>query len=237
MTSRVNRLGQPIGPDVPGWTQAKPVEKVPLTGRYVDVVPLRHDHGPGLFAAFQTDPEGRVWTYMPIGPFPGEAAIDAWLSRCVQSADPLFYAIIDKAREAPVGVASFLRMAPKDGAVEVGYLAFSPLLQKTRQATEAMYLMMAHVFDQLGYRRYEWKCDALNAGSRKAAARLGFVFEGVFRQATVYKGRNRDTAWFAVIDADWPRVKAGFDAWLCPDNFDTDGQQKRRLQDLMEGLS
>ena len=145
--------------------------------------------------------------------------------------DPLFHAIIDSATGKAIGVASYLRIDPASGSIEVGHINYSPLLQRTPAATEAMYLMMQRVFE-LGYRRYEWKCDALNARSRAAAQRYGFSFEGVFRQATVYKGRNRDTAWYAAIDQEWPALQAAFLQWLDPANFDQDGRQRVRLADL-----
>jgi len=143
--------------------------------------------------------------------------------------DPLFHAIIDVKAGKAVGVASYLRIEPSVGVIEVCHIHYSPLIQKTPAATEAMYLMMKRVFDELGYRRYEWKCDALNEGSRKAARRLGFTFEGVFRQATIYKGRNRDTAWFSVIDKEWPTLKNAFENWLKPANFDVEDRQKTSL--------
>jgi RimJ/RimL family protein N-acetyltransferase len=140
--------------------------------------------------------------------------------------DPMFHAIRDKRRGRVAGVASYLRIDPPVGVIEVGHIALSPALQQTVAATEAMFLMMSRVFDELGYRRYEWKCDSLNAPSRRAALRLGFAFEGIFRQATLYKGRNRDTAWYAVIDKDWPAVKRAYERWLSPENFDADGRQR-----------
>jgi RimJ/RimL family protein N-acetyltransferase len=153
------------------------------------------------------------------------------MGRTCASDDPLFYAIVEPTEETAVGVASYLRIDPISGSIEVGHLRFSPLLQRTPAATEAMYLMMKHAFD-LGYRRYEWKCDALNAPSRAAAERLGLSFEGIFRQATVYKGRNRDTAWFAAIDREWPAIQNGFVRWLDPTNFDPSGRQRSSLGDL-----
>ena len=148
--------------------------------------------------------------------------------------DPLFYAILDQATNRAVGVAGYLRIDPRNGSIEVGHLGYSPLLQRTPAATEAMYLMMARAFE-LGYRRYEWKCDSLNEPSRAAALRLGFVFEGIFRQAVVVKGRNRDTAWFSVIDSEWPALKAAFVNWLAPDNFDEQGRQLARLSAFRRG--
>ena len=161
-----------------------------------------------------------MWTYLFAGPYRTRAEYHAYLEKCSVSEDPLFFAIVDARLERATGLGSYLRIEPAHGVIEVGHLAFSPLLQRTAAATEAMYLMMRQVFE-LGYRRYEWKCDALNAASRRAAERLGFTFEGIFRQAVVYKGRNRDTAWYAIIDRDWPAVDAEFRRWLAPDNFDS----------------
>ncbi len=189
-------------------------------------------HAAELHAANSEDGEGRVWTYLPYGPFEDAAAYVGWLERTCLGDDPLFHAVRDRASGKAVGVASYLRITPSSGSIEVGHINFSPRLQRTVAATEAMYLMMTRVFDELGYRRYEWKCDALNAPSRAAAVRLGFRFEGIFRQATVYKQRNRDTAWFSIIDSEWPALKAAFATWLDTANFDADGRQRLRLSEL-----
>lgn len=165
-----------------------------------------------------------MWTYLGYGPFASLADYQAWMQIACMGDDPLFFTIMDRASNKPLGLASYLRIDPRSGSIEVGHLAYSPLLKRTAAATEAMYLMMARAFD-LGYRRYEWKCDSLNAPSRSAALRLGFTFEGIFRQATVVKGRNRDTAWFAIIDKDWPAIREAFVRWLSPDNFDAAGRQ------------
>lgn len=169
-----------------------------------------------------------MWAYLPYGPFESLATYGEWLGQMSSKPDPLFFAIIDQGSDRPVGVASYLRIDPEKGSIEVGHLAFSPLLQRTAAATEAMYLMMARAF-ALGYRRYEWKCNTLNAASRAAAERLGFTFEGVFRQAAVVKGRNRDTAWYSVIDGEWPRLREAFERWLAPANFDETGRQRAPL--------
>lgn len=200
-----------------------------MHGIYCDVVPLQTTHAADLFAAYSLNETGALWTYMPSGPFASLQDITLWITDCSRSTDPLFFAIVDKATGKPTGVASFLRIQPQNGVAEVGYIAFSPLLQRTPMATEAMFLMMRRIFDELGYRRYEWKCDALNASSRAAAARLGFQYEGIFRQAVVYKGRNRDTAWFSIVDGEWPQLKSGFERWLAPDNFDHSGLQIQKL--------
>ena len=227
MTQRLNEYNQPIGPALPNWNGAKPPIQSPLIGHSCRLEALHPRHAKDLFDAYATD-RGGLWTYMPVGPFATLAEITDWITPASKSKDPLFYAIIDKTTHRAVGVASFLRIQPEQGVIEVGFIAFSPLLQRTRGATEAMFLMMQHAFD-LGYRRYEWKCDALNAPSRKAAERLGFSYDGLFKKALVYKGRNRDTAWFSILDQDWPHIKAGFETWLAAENFDAKGQQKNRL--------
>jgi RimJ/RimL family protein N-acetyltransferase len=228
--TRLNALGQPIGGEVPGWTARPRPPRAPLEGRFCRVEPLDADrHAAALFDACAADREGRMWTYMAYGPFAGAEDYRTWAERAAGSDDPLFHAILDRRTGRAAGVAAYLRIEPAVGVIEVGHIALSPALQRTAAATEAMYLLMRRVFDELGYRRYEWKCDALNAPSRAAAERLGFRFEGVFRQATLYKGRNRDTAWYAVVDRDWPERRAAFEAWLDPANFTADGRQVRPL--------
>lgn len=229
MTTRVNELGLPIGAEVPGWTPRPRPPRALLVGRYCRVEPIDPArHAAELWAANALDREGRLWTYLHVGPFASPADYRSWLEAKQASDDPLFFAIVDSSTELAVGVASYLRIDPTNGAVEVGHLQFSPLLQRTAAATEAMYLMMKQAFE-LGYRRYEWKCDALNDASRRAAVRLGFTFEGIFRQAVVYKGRSRDTAWYSVIDGEWPRIDAACRRWLDPGNFDADGRQRTSL--------
>lgn len=197
------------------------------------IEPIDADHhAVALHAANSEDGEGRIWTYMGYGPFDTLSDYRAWVEQDCLGDDPMFHAVVDGETGRAEGVASYLRIAPAVGVIEVGHINFAPPLQRTRAATEAMFLMMRRVFDELGYRRYEWKCDALNAKSRSAAARLGFSFEGVFRQATMYKGRNRDTAWFAVIDSEWPALKARFERWLDPANFDSDGGQRESLSGM-----
>jgi RimJ/RimL family protein N-acetyltransferase len=193
-------------------------------------------HGDDLFEAQAADPTGRMWTYMPVGPFPTRAVHRAWVEAAQASDDPLHFAVRDVASGRATGTASFLRIDPAGGVIEVGYIAFTPALQRTVQSTEAMALMMGRVFDELGYRRYEWKCDSLNEKSRRAAERLGFSYEGLFRQAIVYKGRSRDTAWYAIIDREWPRVREAFERWLDPGNFDATGQQRRALAEIRAAL-
>ncbi len=228
-----NHLGQPIGDPVPGWATRPPPAARALTGRWCRLEPLDPDrHQEDLFRANNLDPDGRMWTYLPYGPFADRSSYRGWLDQAAGSQSPLFFAIMAGAPARAAGVAAFLRAKPADGSIEVGHLAFSPSLQHTTAATEAMALMMAMAFDDLGYRRYEWKCDALNAPSRRAAVRLGFVYEGTFRQATVVRGRNRDTAWFSVIETEWPRLKTAFRRWLAPANFAPDGHQHIALSEL-----
>jgi RimJ/RimL family protein N-acetyltransferase len=227
---RTNEFGQPIGPPLEGWTPPPRPPRTPLEGRLCRLDPLDLSHLEALHAAYARDPEGRNWTYLAYGPFETIEAYRGWVGAHALGDDPLFFAITDRAQPGPVGVASYLRIAPADGAIEVGHLSYSPLLQRTPAATEAMYLMARRAFE-LGYRRYEWKCDALNAPSRAAAERLGFRYEGTFRQATVLKGRSRDTAWYSILDSEWPPLRARLEAWLAPENFDAGGHQRRRLAD------
>jgi RimJ/RimL family protein N-acetyltransferase len=230
MSEHRNDLGQPIGFPVPGWTARPRPPREVMKGRYVRLEPVSVErHAGDLFEAFSADAEGRIWTYLPYGPLGSVEELAEWMRKTCLGDDPLFHSIIDKATDKAVGVASYLRIEPAVGVIEVGHINYAPALQRTRGATEAMYLMMARVFDELGYRRYEWKCDALNAPSRAAAQRLGFTYEGLFRQATMYKGRNRDTAWYSILDTEWPRIKAAFEGWLDPANFDADGRQKQPL--------
>ena len=230
----VNALGQPIGFPVTGW-QARPwPSDEPMAGRFCMVERLDPDrHADELHAANCDDTEGRLWTYLPYGPFAKPADYRAWADRMAAEADPMFHAILDNGTGQAVGVASLMRIDPAVGVIEVGHINYSPRLARTPAATEAMFLLMRRVFTELGYRRYEWKCDALNAPSRRAAERLGFRFEGIFRQATMYKGRNRDTAWYSIIDAEWPTLERAFEAWLAEDNFDDDGRQRVSLGTLV----
>lgn len=230
MDHEINLLGQPIGFALPEWQPRSRPDRRVLEGRFARLEPLDvARHSEDLWHAFAADVEGRSWTYMPFGPFGGQAAFAAFLATMSQGDDPVYYSILDLASGRASGIASFMRVQPEHGVIEVGGIAFAPILQRTPAATEAMFLMMAHAFDDLGYRRYEWKCDALNSASRRAASRLGFRYDGLFEQAVVYKGRNRDTAWFSILDRDWPKVKRGFETWLLPENFDAEGRQRYGL--------
>lgn len=221
----------PLGEPVERYPVARAFESEIIEGSSVALFPLDVcAHGPELYASFATsDPEDRLWTYMSQGPFVDEAAFRAWLDPLEQSTDPLFFTLIPTSSNTPEGMASFLRMDTANGVAEIGYIWFAPSLQRTRAATEAIFLMMRHVLDTQSCRRLEWKCNALNAPSRRAAERLGFCFEGIFLNHMVVKGRNRDTAWFAIIEEDWPPIRMAFETWLADDNFDDCGMQKQSL--------
>ena len=230
-TQRLNPHGQPIGPAMPDWTPREQPSNVTLKGRFCQLEPMEPvKHAADLFAAYNSAPQG--WTYMGSEPYTSEADYRTYAETIAKSTDPRHYAVIDLQTGKAVGTLSLMRIDVNNGVIEVGNVMFSPLLQQTPISTEAQCLLMAYAFDELGYRRYEWKCDALNAPSRTTADRLGFTFEGVFRQAVVYKGRSRDTAWFSILDSEWPKVKAAFQAWLAPENFDAQGKQKRSLKAL-----
>lgn len=230
--------GQPIGETVPDWEGATPLPDATLTGRRVRVEPLDAGrHGDALHAALGEPgetpgdaPEAR-WTYLGGLPYADRDGFDTWLAARADSRDPRFHAIVEPASNQAAGLAAYLNIVPEHGSIEVGHLHFSPRLRRTPAATEAMALMMHHAF-ALGYRRYEWKCDALNAPSRRAATRLGFRFEGVFHQHRVVAGRNRDTAWFSILDGEWPALEAILRRWLSPDNFDAKGRQRLSLSAL-----
>jgi len=209
-----------------------------MEGGFCRVEPLDPErHGAEIHQANREDAENRIWTYLAYGPFETLDDYRAWIAETCLGDDPLFHAIIDKSQGTACGVASYLRVDPPFGVIEVGHINFAPRLQTNRAATEAMYLMMRRVFDELGYRRYEWKCNALNARSCRAAERLGFQHEGIFHQATISKGCNRDTAWYALLDKDWPATRAAFEAWLDPANFAADGRQRESLSALMAARS
>lgn len=232
MSDHHNELGLPIGYPVPDWTAPSRPPRDPMEGRYCRVEPIDPDsHSADLHAANLMDSEGRIWAYLPYGPFETVDQYRVWMEEACLGEDPLFHAIVDLENGKAGGVASYLRIDPKNGSIEVGHINYAPSFQRSCAATEAMYLMMKRAFE-LGYRRYEWKCHALNERSRRAAMRLGLSFEGVFRQATIVKGRNRDTAWYAAIDSEWPALDAAFQTWLEPANFDADGTQQQPLSTL-----
>ena len=229
-----NELGQPVGAPLPDWSGASEPDRTSLLGSRcrLDALDVER-HAEALHAAYGEDRDGGNWTYLPYGPFANAVEYGDLMAGIQRVTDAHFFAIVNLSSEMPVGVASFLRAAPAMGAIEVGHLSYSPALQRTPTSTEAMFLMMKRVFDDWGYRRYEWKCDSLNGPSIAAAQRLGFRYEGLFRNHVTMKGRNRDTAWFSITREEWPAIRVAMESWLDPGNFDGEGSQRKRLGDLM----
>ena len=224
--------GMPLGEIVSNWSPPPPPERRAMHGHYCIVEPLSPEkHSGDLFQANRLDQENRIWTYLPYGPFDTLESYQQWIATACLMDDPMFFAIIDQTTGKATGVASYLRINPDSGSIEVGHINYAPPMQRTPLATEAMYLMMRNIFE-LGYRRYEWKCNALNQRSRTAATRLGFSYEGIFRQMLVVKGRNRDSAWYSIIDKEWPMLEQAFQSWLAADNFDAKGTQRQSLSGL-----
>ena len=237
MKPKLNHLSQPVGDMLKNWGPASIPQNSILKGRFCRVEPLNIDsHMSDLYDAFTKDTANKIWTYLPYGPFDAEALFSNWMRNYCLSNDPMFFAIIDKASSKAVGMSSYLRIQSKIGLIEVGHINYSPFLQRTIAGTEAMFLMMQNVFSKLGYRRYEWKCDSLNKASRRAAERLGFTFEGTFRQATIYKQRNRDTSWYSILDKHWSALEQAYLAWLASSNFDSNGQQKVKLGEMTNNI-
>ncbi|HET9782492.1 MAG TPA: GNAT family protein [Candidatus Dormibacteraeota bacterium] len=217
------------------WKPAQAPRRVAIEGKTVRLEPLEASrHADDLFK--NTAGADSTWGYLAYGPFPSRDEFTKWLETRAPLDDPLTFTIIDRAAGEARGLESLMRIDAPNGVIEIGHIWLSPRLQRTRQATEAIYLLSRYVFDDLGYRRYEWKCDSLNQPSRRAAERYGFVFEGIFRQHMVVKDRNRDTAWYSILDGEWPSCRAAFEAWLADDNFDAAGQQKRSLAELRRGI-
>lgn len=235
MQPHINAYNQPVGHPLPDWTPRQLPVSSPLSGQYCvleQVIPARH--GDALYAAYERTGDDRDWTYLSVGPFNERAAFDQYLDKLHTSTDPLHFAVIDRASGKAVGTIALMRIDVSNGVIEIGFVVYSAALKQSRIATEAQFLLMQYAFDSLGYRRYEWKCDSLNAPSRAAAMRLGFTFEGIFRNAIVYKGRTRDTAWFSITDTDWKKLKPAYTAWLSPGNFDAAGVQQTRLSTLTQ---
>ncbi len=230
--SGLNEHGQPIGPELRGWSPREAPSRSPMLGRFCRVEPLAPSYAEALYAANALDREGRNWTYMGYGPFAGLEEYRAWVDKSARQDDPLFFAFVDAAG-SPVGVGSFLRIDRANGVIEIGHLAFSPRMQRTPIATEAIFLMLRRALDELGYRRVEWKCDSLNAASRAAALRFGFTYEGLFRQAVVYKGRSRDTAWYSIVDREWPARRAAYEQWLAAGQV-RDAERQARQKERRE---
>lgn len=230
MPDRHNAYGQPVGPLLPGWTARPLPPRRAIEGRYCVLEPLdAARHADDLHAAYAQAPDGRDWTYLGVERPADLAGTRAHIERAAQSTDPMHFAVVDRQSGRAVGTLALMRIDPANGAIEVGSVNFSPLLKHTPMSTEAQHLLMKLAFDELGYRRYEWKCDNFNEPSKRAAMRLGFQFEGVFRQAVVYKGRSRDTAWFSITDGEWPMLRAALERWLAPANFDAEGRQRMAL--------
>ena len=219
----------PLGELLPNWSAPPKPSVQTIEGRYARLEKLHPDHAAALFANDSTDADGVMWTYLGVGPFETLEDYAAWVETASNTSDPYFFAFCDAETHEPLGTGSLMRIDPASGSIEIGWLAYSPKLQRTRIATECISLLIRYCFE-LGYRRCEWKCNALNAPSCRAAERFGFTYEGTFRQATISKGRNRDTAWYSIIDKEWPSIRAAHEAWLDPANFDADGRQIQPLK-------
>ncbi|MCF6688832.1 GNAT family N-acetyltransferase [Raoultella terrigena] len=230
--SQHNHFGQPVGDALPDWQPRPAPQRQTLQGRLCYLEPLAGKHAEALFAAHRLAPDTRSWTWLLREPDSSVEEFSAWVAGVAELKDPLHFAVIDRQTRLPVGSLALMRIDANNGVVEVGHVHFSPLLSRTAMATEAHWLLMRYAFDTLGYRRYEWKCNSLNEPSRRAARRLGFHYEGRFRQALVIKGHNRDTDWFSIIDTEWPQIDSAMQKWLASDNFSADGQQIRTLESL-----
>jgi RimJ/RimL family protein N-acetyltransferase len=230
--TRLNEFAQPIGEAADDWQPAVAPVRSPMEGVYCRLEPaVTARHAAALWEAQSLDRDGRNWTYLPYGPFEDCEAYVEWMDETCCGLDPLFFAIAPREAGGALGLASYLNVVPSMGTIEIGHLYFSPALQRTRAATEAIYLMVRNAFD-LGFRRLEWKCDSLNGPSRAAAERFGFIYEGTFRQHYVVKGRNRDSSWLSILDREWPSLRAAFEQWLDPANFDAAGRQRTSLSEL-----
>ncbi len=217
------------------WKPVKAPERQSLRGSHVLLRPVdaENDAAPLFSVSHAPDGDPAIWTYLPDGPYESQDHLRQMLAWAETSEDPLYFALVPLPDAQPQGIASYLRITPQFGVIEIGHIWFGQQLQRTTAATEAIYLLARHVFDDLGYRRLEWKCNALNVASRRAAERFGFAFEGVFRNHQIVKGRNRDTAWYAMTDDQWPAIRHGYEAWLAPENRDGDGRQTRALGGLI----
>lgn len=229
---------RPLGERI-DWTDARRPERVALRGAHILLRPVEAASDAQPLYAISHPPAGdpAIWTYLPDGPYESPEHLHQALMWAQSAEDYVYFTLVDLPQKRPLGLASYLRIAPEHGTIEIGHIWFGAQLQRTTAATEAIYLLMRHAFDDLGYRRLEWKCNALNAASRRAAERFGFTFEGVFRQHQIVKARNRDTAWYAIIDSDWPRIRAGFQTWLDPANFDERSRQIRSLRETIAAAS
>ncbi|MEZ5879292.1 MAG: GNAT family protein [Nitratireductor sp.] len=217
--------------DMSGWTPRQKPGRVVLDGLYARLEPLDTErHGSELFSASHVPDADDKFRWLAENPVDDEAAFLAWVKKSEASEDPLYFAVVDKASGKVAGRQTYMRIDTQNGVIEIGNIYWGPLIARKRAATEALYLFMRHAFADLGYRRFEWKCNNDNEPSKRAALRFGFTFEGVFRQHVIVKGLNRDTAWFSIIDKEWPALEKAYEAWLAPENFDADGQQRRKLE-------
>lgn len=232
--NQFNQFGQPVGKAMGDWQPRPHPNRIDLKGHYCTLTPLGPEHADALFAAYQQAEDTRSWTWLLREPDANAQDFAAWVESVSELSDPIHFTVINNQTKLPVGTLALMRIDAKNGVIEVGHVHFSPLLSGTPMSTEAQYLLMRHVFTTLGYRRYEWKCNSLNEPSRRAAQRLGFQYEGRFRQALVIKGHNRDTDWFSIIDSEWPVLESAFQNWLAADNFTADGKQIRSLENWRE---
>jgi RimJ/RimL family protein N-acetyltransferase len=233
VSERKNQYDQEIGSAVQGWSGCPRPQRNAMQGRYCRLEPVDVErHAADLFSAYMEAPDGRDWTYLFAERPETDAVFRDYLAKLTMTEDPLHYTIVDARTAQAVGTAALMRIDPMHGVIEVGSITYSPRMKRSRVGTEAMYLLMRLAFDELGYRRFEWKCDSLNAASRAAAVRYGFTFEGIFRRAIVYKGRSRDTAWYSITAEEWPRMRLAFETWLAPENFDGSGRQRRQLSTI-----
>jgi RimJ/RimL family protein N-acetyltransferase len=225
-----------VSEELKNWTRCPRPERKVLDGRYVRLEPLSASaHGDGLYEAATAEEERFRWLFEASPE--SRAVFQPWLEKVEASQDPLFFTVIDKASGRIAGRQTLMRIDPTFGVIEIGNILWGPLVARRPAATEAQFLFAQYVFDELGYRRYEWKCNNRNEPSKRAAERFGFSFEGIFRQHMIVKGENRDTAWYSIIDKEWPALKAAYEGWLHPDNFDSDGNQKKRLEDFRKSLA
>lgn len=235
MTVRLNEFQQPIGEALPEWHDAQLPGDKSLMGRYCRLERIDVGrHAADLYEAYQDAPDGRNWTYLFTGPFDTFEAYRTYLTEAAKLHDPMHYAVVDLINGKAVGTLALMRIDAPNGVIEVGYVTYSPRMQRTRLSTEVMALLMEYVFEGLGYRRFEWKCDSLNVASRTAAQRYGFTLEGIFRQAVVTRGRNRDTAWYSIIDSEYPALRKAYEQWMSPFNFDEAGYQLKNLACCIE---
>lgn len=235
--NQFNQFGQPVGDELIDWQPRPHPQRIELNGRYCSLTPLRPQHAAALFATYQLAEDTRSWTWLLREPDANVEEYTAWVESVCELSDPMHFTVIDNQTQVPVGTLALMRIDPKNGVIEVGHVNFSPLLSRTPMSTEAQYLLMRYVFETLGYRRFEWKCNSLNEPSRRAALRLGFQYEGRFRQALVVKGHNRDTDWFSIIDNEWKALDRAFQNWLAADNFSADGKQIKTLENWRKYLN